>query len=248
MEDPMVTERICNDIARLVKAGKKIVVVHGGGKEISRWLERVGLISRFIEGLRYTDSHSIEVIEMVLSGKINKNITSLISSQGINAVGLSGKDADLLICEKIRSRSGEDLGSVGEVKKVNCDLLIKLLENNITPIISCIGKSADGETLNINADVAAGSIAQALNVDHAIFLTDVDGVMKDGKVIPTLTLKETESLIAAGVISGGMIPKVENCLAVLNQGVKSVMIVNGAKENAIEDAIAFRCGTRFSQV
>lgn len=225
-----VKETIIKDIALMKFVGLKPVVVHGGGKDITNMLERLGKESEFKNGLRVTDSETMEIAQMVLAGKINKELAADLSSKGINAVGICGKDAGTLYAKKIMP-NGEDIGLVGEVEKVNTQLIQSLIDNDFVPVISPIGFDETGESLNINADYAAVAIAGALNANKLVFITDVSGVLEDvndpKSVISVINVKQVEKMISNGIISGGMIPKVDCCIAGVNAGVQHVHILDG---------------------
>ncbi|MDH4121367.1 MAG: acetylglutamate kinase [Deltaproteobacteria bacterium] len=221
------------DVMLLRSLGMRPVVVHGGGPEVSRAMEAMGQKPEFVEGLRVTSQESLRVTEMVLSGTINKELISHLNHHGGNAVGLSGKDGHLIKARKMSHVKGVDLGYVGEIVQVNPEVVSLLLNNGYIPVISPIGMGDDGQTYNINGDTAAAHISSALKAHKVIFLTNVDGVLKDGKLLPTLTQQETQRLIAAGVIHGGMLPKVEAMLYALAHGVGSAHIINGSDHHAL---------------
>ncbi len=226
-------ERFCNDIVLLKYIGMNPVVVHGGGKEITRWLERIGKQAKFIDGLRVTDEETMEVTEMVLSGKLNRGIVASMNEIGGKAVGLSGKDASLLIAHIKKGKKGEDLGLVGEVKTVNSQLIKVLADSGYIPIISSVAIGIDGQTLNVNADEAAAAVAIALQATKLVYLTDVDGIQKGGKLIDFLELKDAEELLGDPEVTGGMIPKLECCIKAVKGGVQSVHMVNGNNPHAV---------------
>ena len=234
-------ESFARDIVLLKYVGIKPVIVHGGGPEINQFLKNLNLPSKFIQGHRVTDKATMEVVEMVLSGKVNKEIVSLISSKGGKSVGISGKDGRTGIAEihklEITNEKGEkefaDLGLVGEIKKVDSSLLQSLLSHDFIPVISPVAESEDGETLNINADTMAGAIAGALNAEKLILLTDTEGVLLDGKLANSLTKTEVFENISSGKISGGMIPKVNCCITAIERGVKNAHIIDGRLEHSI---------------
>lgn len=232
MFDQDAKRRFCANIVLLRYVGMNPVVVHGGGKEISKWLERVGKRTEFIDGLRVTDQETMEITEMVLSGKVNSDIVSTINQVGGKAVGLSGKDAGLLLAHR-RKHPQHDLGFVGEVKSVNGKLLNLLCEGRYIPVVSSIAVGLEGETLNINADEAAGAIAGELDAAKLVFLTDVDGIMKDGALINFLELKDAEALLTDPAVSGGMIPKLQCVVQAIKSGVRSVHIINGSNVHAV---------------
>lgn len=221
------------DVAALQRLGVRVVVVHGGGAAISQWLGRVGLEARFVRGLRVTDAPTLEVVCMVLAGKVNKELVSQLLALGAPAVGLSGADGGLL---RARLRDPE-LGFVGEVTGVQVAPLTALLGAGFLPIVAPLALGDDGQLLNVNADTAAGDVACGLGADRVIFLTDVPGVLgPDGQVRPTLTAGEVTAMIAGGVIHGGMIPKAEACLHAL-RGAQHVQIVDGRAPHALLHAL-----------
>ena len=231
------------DVVLLKYIGINPVVVHGGGPQIGDLLTKIGKKSQFIEGLRVTDGETMEVVEMVLVGKVNKEIVTLINQQGGKAVGLSGKDGNLIIATKMkltRDRGKDespeviDIGMVGEVKTVNPGVLEALKSENFIPVIAPVGVGEEGETYNINADLVAGKVASALKAEKLILLTDVEGVKDEKKrLVPTLEAKKAKRLIAQKVISSGMIPKVHCCLDALEEGVTKTHIIDGRVEHAI---------------
>lgn len=229
MVDEELKKRVIEDVTLLKLVGFKPIIVHGGGKDISRMVSRLGMEPRFVNGLRVTDEETIEIAEMVL-GKVNKSLVQLVESLGVRAIGISGKDGALLRVNKKYS-NGEDIGFVGEVKEVNTQIIWDLLEKDFIPIICPIGLDDDYNTYNINADDAACAIAQAMQAEKLAFLTDIEGVYKDPKdpetLISELTVPEAESLMADGYIGGGMLPKLQNCIDAINSGVSRVHILDG---------------------
>jgi len=219
------------------------VVVHGGGPQIGQMLEKLKIESEFIHGLRVTDKATVDVVEMVLAGSINKQIVAQINAQGGFAVGLSGKDGNLIKAAKLRRTMRDpdsnierilDLGLVGEPKEINPHILDNFEESDITPVIAPVGVADNGDTLNINADTAAGAIAGAINAKRLLMLTDVVGVLdKSGKLIPELTASEARKLIKDGTIAGGMIPKVETCLDAIERGVEAAVIIDGRVPHSV---------------
>ncbi|RMH41935.1 MAG: acetylglutamate kinase [Alphaproteobacteria bacterium] len=230
MGDDDAMRSFARDIVLMRQVGVNPVVVHGGGPMINAMLDRLGIASSFVRGKRVTDSATVEVVEMVLSGLINKRIVQAINAEGGRAVGLSGKDARLMICEA----DDPSLGFVGRPVEVNPDVVRSLFANGMIPVIAPIGAGRDGETFNINGDTAAGAIAAALKADRFLLLTDVAGV-KDasGEVVTQMTPDQVRALIADGVIAGGMIPKAETALAALEGGVRAVVILDGRAPNAV---------------
>lgn len=231
-----VKETLIKDIALMKFVGFKPVVVHGGGKDINNMLDRLGKKTEFKNGLRVTDEETVEVVEMVLAGKLNKDITTEICMHGINAVGICGKDSNLLKVKKSMP-DGEDIGLVGEVEEVNTKLIQTLIDNDFVPVIAPIGVDENGTTYNINADYAAVSIAGALNAEKLVFVTDVPGILKDvnnpSSVMSFAHLDEVKEMIETGVISGGMIPKVNCCIAGVEAGVQNVHILDGRMEHCL---------------
>jgi acetylglutamate kinase len=236
MIDPELKEKVIRDILLLSSVGLKPVVVHGGGPEISAMLKRVGKESSFANGLRVTDAETVEIASMVLVGKLNTEIVSLLNVSGGRAVGLSGHDARLLVAEKIRLKD-VDLGFVGGIKQVNPAIIHCLLKEGYIPVISPLAGGEGHEAYNVNADTAAGCIAGALNADKLLLLTDVRGIMRDvndmNTLLPFIGREEIPALIADGVLRGGMIPKAECALDALNRGAGSVQIIDGREPHAI---------------
>lgn len=225
-----IKSTIIKDIALMKFVGFKPVVVHGGGKNINKALERVGIEPQFKDGLRVTDEETMEVVQEVLVGKVNKSLVTELCLQGINAVGVCGKDSGFMKVKKA-TPNGLDLGLVGEVTEVDTTLINTLLDNDFVPVISTVGVDEEGNSYNVNADYAAVAVAGALNAEKLVFITDVAGVMRDvndpNSVISTTNTAEINELIADGTIAGGMIPKVQCCLAGVNAGVKNVHILDG---------------------
>jgi len=230
MVDDEIKMSVIQDIAMMKRIGMKPVVVHGGGTSITSLLERLGKKSDFIDGLRVTDAETARIAEMVLSGMISKELVQCLQSQGINAAGINGKDGDTLIARK-KLNNGKDLGFVGEVAQVNTTLLDSLMTNDFIPVVSPVGTDFAGNTYNINADYAASAIAGALHAQKLVFLTDVEGILRNkddpSTILRKLTLAEAEGYIADGTISGGMIPKAQCCMDGIRQGVQSVHILDG---------------------
>lgn len=221
---------LIKDIALMKYVGFKPVVVHGGGKDINKALEAVGIEPKFKDGLRVTDEPTMEIVQQVLAGKINKNLATELCLHGINAVGICGKDAGFMQVKKAMPK-GMDIGLVGEVTEVKTDLINTLIDNDFVPVISSIGVDEEGRSYNINADYAAVAVAGALKAEKLVFVTDVAGIMRDvndpDSVISTIKVDEVKSLIADGTISGGMLPKVECCMAGVKAGVNNVHILDG---------------------
>lgn len=229
MVDEELKRQVIEDVTLLKLVGFKPIIVHGGGKEISRMVERLGMEPKFVNGLRVTDEDTMEVAEMVL-GKVNKSLVQLVESLGVRAIGISGKDGGLLKVEK-KYADGEDIGFVGEVKDVNADILYDLLEKDFLPIICPIGLDENFQTYNINADDAACAIAKAMNAEKLAFLTDIEGVYKDpsdpSTLISELSVSEAAALMEDGYIGGGMLPKLNNCIDAIENGVSRVHILDG---------------------
>ena len=222
-------DSFARDIVLMQQVGINPVVVHGGGPMINDMLSRLNIESSFVNGKRVTDEATIEVVEMVLSGRVNKRIVSAINGQGGRAVGVSGKDANLMVCDP----ADEALGFVGEPAEISSDVIRQFHESGIIPVIAPIGAGRDGETFNVNGDTAAGAIAAALKADRFLLLTDVEGVKNaDGEVLTEMTPQQIIELTEEGVIAGGMIPKTETALAALNGGVRAVVILDGRAPNA----------------
>jgi acetylglutamate kinase len=238
MERADLKEPFALDVVLLQLIGFKPVIVHGGGPQIGAMMKRLGKEPRFVGGMRVTDEETIEIVEMVLVGKINKEIVGLINHHGGKAVGVSGKDAGLLRARRRPHRlpSGEevDIGLVGEVEAVNTECIRLLDDNGFIPVIAPVGVGAAGETYNINADLVAGEIAAALGAEKLVHLTDVQGILgRDGTLVSTLSRKEAERLMGAGVIDGGMLPKVESSLRALEGGTAKAHIIDGRVPHAI---------------
>jgi acetylglutamate kinase len=237
MGDDQLSHYFARDVALLKQVGINPVIVHGGGPQIGSMLERLKIQSSFIDGLRVTDKETVEIAEMVLSGSLNKNIVTSINSAGGLAVGLSGKDGNLIEAQKLNRTKRDpdsnierilDLGFVGEPKRINPEILESFEENNLIPVIAPIGVGANGQTFNINADTAAGHIAAAIGATKLIMMTDVEGVLdKNKKLISRLSPDEVRRLQKDGTIVGGMIPKLETCLFALEEGVEAATILDG---------------------
>ena len=229
MVDEQLKKSVIQDVVLLKLVGFKPIIVHGGGKEISRWVGKVGKEPQFINGLRVTDEETMEIAEMVL-GKVNKELVSMVESLGVKAVGISGKDGGLLTVEKKYS-NGQDIGYVGNVTGVNAKILFDLLDKDFLPIVCPIGMDENFLTYNINADDAACAIAKEMKAEKLAFLTDIEGVYKDTKdpesLISKLFVKEAKELIDNGNVGGGMIPKLQNCIDAIEQGVSRVHILDG---------------------
>lgn len=243
MGDPELARIFASDIVLMRQVGIHPVIVHGGGPQIGQMLERLQIASRFVDGLRVTDAATVEVVEMVLSGTINKQIVNAINGAGGAAIGISGKDGGLIQASKLRRTQRDpesnieqilDLGFVGEPTQINPRVLTALEQSGMIPVVAPIGVGPDGETYNINADTAAGAIASAIGAARLLMLTDVIGVLdKEKTLIPELPLEDVEARLADGTISGGMIPKVETCAAAVRHGVDAAVILDGRVPHAL---------------
>jgi acetylglutamate kinase len=244
MGDPDLARAFARDIVLLKQSGVNPVVVHGGGPQIAAMLDKLNIKSSFAAGLRITDKPTVDVVEMVLAGSINKEIVAALAREGGNAVGISGKDANLMIARKLDPKSvpdpasniikAVDLGYVGEPERINPYIIEVIERSDLIPVIAPLAVSAEGETLNINADTFASALAAALHAKRLLLLTDVDGVLDKNKaLLPELTVPEARRLIADGTITGGMIPKVEACIKVVEAGVEAVVILNGKAPHAV---------------
>ncbi len=229
MSNEELQKNVIKDVTLLKLVGFKPIIVHGGGKEISRWVGKVGKEAQFINGLRVTDAETMEIAEMVL-GKVNKSLVTMVQELGVKAVGISGKDGGLLEVEKKYS-DGQDIGFVGEITKVNPKVLYDLLEKDFLPIVAPIGLDDQFQTYNINADDAACAIAKAVGAEKLAFLTDIEGLYRDindkSSFISRLTASQAEELINSGLIGGGMLPKLGNCTSAIRNGVNRVHILDG---------------------
>ncbi len=230
-------ENTLQDIVLMKFVGMRPVVVHGGGKDITRAMEKLGIHSQFVDGLRVTDLSAMKVVEKVLGGTINKELVALIQKLGGQAVGLSGKDAAMLQASRVKSKSGKDIGYVGRVSKVNTAVLQSMDREKFIPVIAPMGLGKDGHTYNVNADEAAGAIAGGLKAEKLVFLTDVPGICKKKEdpqtLLSTIKVREVPKLLKNGVISGGMIPKIEACLHALKSGVHKTHIIDGTLPHAL---------------
>ena len=229
MSNEELQKNVIKDVTLLKLVGFKPIIVHGGGKEISRWVGKVGKEAKFVNGLRVTDEETMEIAEMVLN-KVNKSLVSMVQELGVKAVGISGKDGGLLKVEKKYS-DGQDIGYVGEITEVNPKVLYDLLEKDFLPIVAPIGMDENFATYNINADDAACAIAKAVNAEKLAFLTDIEGLYKDisdkSTFISRLTASQADELISGGFIGGGMLPKLNNCTSAIKNGVNRVHILDG---------------------
>ena len=226
-------QQVMGDIVLLSLVGVKVVLVHGGGPEITDLLKRVGKKSEFVDGLRVTDRETADIVQMVLAGKVNKDLVKLIESKGGTAMGISGMDGGLITA----TTKDERLGFVGEITRVNAKPIEDLLEKGYIPVVSTVGSDMDGNSYNINADTAAACIAGALGAESLLMMTDIEGVLKDPTdsetLIPVIDIKDAESLKADGTISGGMIPKVDCCINALARGVKKVFVLDGRVPHSV---------------
>ncbi len=233
MINPELIDCVIKDIVLLNQIGIKVVLVHGGGPEISEMLKRVGKETKFINGLRQTDGETAEIVQMVLCGKINKKLVSIVSRMGGRAIGLSGLDGGLIKAEKIN----DELGFVGEVTEINPAPIFDTLEKGYIPVVSSVGCDDEGNVYNINADTVAARLAVAINASSLISMTDIKGILRDkndeSSLIPVIGVDEAPELIKEGVINGGMIPKVECCIDAIKNGVKRVFIIDGRVPHSI---------------
>ncbi|MEE0945257.1 MAG: acetylglutamate kinase [Acutalibacteraceae bacterium] len=224
---------VMSDIILLTLVGVKVVLVHGGGPEITDMLGRVGIESKFVNGLRVTDKDTVDIVQMVLAGKVNKSLVNLIERKGGKAIGLSGIDGHMLMAEP----KNADLGYVGDIKKVNIQPILDVIEKGYIPVVSTLGCDKEGNVYNVNADTAAAKIAGALAAESLISLTDISGILRDvndpDSLISHIEIEEAEQLKKEGVICGGMIPKVECCVNAINWGVRKVFIIDGRVEHSI---------------
>ena len=237
MKDENIIHTIMQDVTLLKYVGVNPIVIHGGGPDITNMLEKLNIKSEFHNGIRVTSKETIEIVEMVLAGKVNKNVVSMINSMGAKAIGLCGKDANLLKTKKKISPDGVDLGFVGDIINVNTQLLLELTSSGYIPVIAPIGVGEDGNTYNINADTVAGEVAAAVQAEKLMFLTDVDGVRMDPddeeSLISIIEVDHIYRLIEQKIIKGGMIPKVMGCVKGIEQGVSKTHIVNGTLPHSI---------------
>jgi len=231
MEDERIREKTAADIVLMKYVGMNPVVVHGGGKAITDIMARMGKQAVFHKGMRVTDSETMDIVEMVLVGRVNKEVVSLINQAGGKAVGISGKDGELIRSSKYVPAADVDIGHVGEVQRINPDIIRSLEQNGYIAVVAPVGVGDDGETFNINADSVAGEIAAALEAEKLVLLTDTPGILRergdDSSLVSTIQLSEIEDLTSSGVIDGGMIPKVEACRRALRAGVKKTHIIDG---------------------
>lgn len=235
MLDENLKLSVIKDVALLKLVGMQPIIVHGGGKEINKWIDKVGKESEFVEGLRVTDEETMEIAEMVL-GKVNKDLVQLVEQLGVKAVGMSGKDGGTLKVEK-KYANGKDIGFVGNVTSVNTELIDTLIANDFIPIIAPIGLDDNFTAYNINADDAACAVAKAIGAEKLAFLTDIEGVCMDpddkNSLISVLTLDKAEELMNDGIVGGGMLPKIKNCIDAVENGVSRVHILDGRKDHCL---------------
>ena len=233
MVNETLKEQVMEDVTLLSLIGVKVVLVHGGGPEISAVMNKLGLSPTFVDGLRVTDKETVDVVQMVLAGKINKSLVRYLESKGGKAMGISGIDGKLIVAKK----KDEKLGYVGEIEKINIKPVFDLLEKGYIPVVSTIATGEDGETYNVNGDTAAAYLAGALSAKRLIMMTDISGVLRDkddpSTLIPEIRIAEAEELYKSGVISGGMIPKVECCITAIKHGVKRAIIMDGRVPHSI---------------
>jgi len=235
MINPELKKAVMSDIILLSLVGIKAVLIHGGGPEISQMLDKLGIETRFVDGLRYTDDKTAEVVQMVLAGKTNKDLVSLIGVLGGKALGLCGIDGGMIKARKLNGKT--DLGFVGDIVSIDTSPILNALDSGYIPVIATVGVDENGQVYNINADTAAAAIASALKAENMIMLTDIRGLMRDVKdensLIPTVRLSEVEDLINQGIISGGMIPKVRSCENAVRNGVKKAFMIDGRIPHSI---------------
>lgn len=235
MTDDSLLQSVIQDVTLLKLVGFKPIIVHGGGKAISRWLKKIGKDPQFIDGLRVTDAETMEVAEMVLS-RVSKDLVARVSALGIKSIGISGKDGDMLQVKK-RISEGGDIGYVGEITHVNPSILTDLLEDDFLPIVAPVGLDSSYDTYNINADDAACAIAKAVGADKLVYLSDVEGLYRDindaSTFISRINIAEAENLISSGEITGGMIPKLSNCIEAVRGGVRKVHILDGRTRHCL---------------
>ena len=235
MLDEKLQQSVIKDVALLKLVGMKPIIVHGGGKEISKWVKLMGKEPEFVEGLRVTDEDTMEVAEMVLN-KVNKHLVQMMEKLGVRAAGISGKDGGTIICDK-KTVNGKDIGYVGDVREVRSDLIDTLLEHDFVPIIAPIGLGDDFKSYNINADDAACAIAKSMKAEKLVFMTDIEGVCRDANdpstLLSVLTLDEANRMIDEGFVGGGMLPKLRNCIDAVEGGVGRVHILDGRLEHCL---------------
>lgn len=237
MTNEELKQAVMSDIVLLTLVGIKVVLVHGGGPEISDMLKKLNIESKFISGLRYTDAATVDVVKMVLAGKVNKELVSLLGQKGGAAVGLCGLDEQMLTAERTYGPNGEDLGFVGDIVKVNAKPIVDALNNNVIPVIATVASDEKGQAYNVNADTAASRIASALGAENLILLTDIAGLLRDkddpSTLIQEVNVSEVPFMKKRGIISGGMIPKIDCCVEAVRRGVKKTVIIDGRVPHSI---------------
>ena len=237
MTNKELKDAVMTDIALLSQIGVKVVLVHGGGPEINEMLGRLGIESRFVNGLRYTDEETVNVVKMVLAGKVNKELVQLLAHHNGSAVGLCGIDGEMLTAEKMTTEDGQDLGYVGEITEVNTKPILDALANGNVPVIATVATDKDGNTYNINADTAAARIAAELGAENLILMTDIAGLLRDkddpSTLIPEVNVSEVPFLKRQGIISGGMITKIDCCVEAVRRGVNKTVIIDGRVPHSI---------------
>lgn len=235
MTNDDLKQAVMSDIVLLSLVGVKVVLVHGGGPEINDMLKRLNIESKFIGGLRYTDKETIDVVKMVLAGKVNKELVALLAANGGSAVGLCGLDGKMLMAEKLKAE--QDLGFVGEITGVNTKVITDSLNNGYVPVIATVASTEDGQTMNINADTAASRIAAELGAENLILMTDIAGLLKDkddpSTLIPSVNVSDVPFMKRQGIISGGMIPKIDCCVEAVRRGVRKTSIIDGRVPHSI---------------
>lgn len=251
MDNSLAQEAFVEDLLLLSTLGIKLVIVHGGGPEISKWLKKADLESNFIHGLRVTDQATMEIVEMVLSGKVNKKLSSNLGKRGLNAIGISGTDSNLIAAEKkYLYKNGQklDIGFVGEITNINKEILTRLLNSNILPVISPIGSDQQGNSYNINADYAAAYIGGALQAEKLLIMTDINGVYRDindpDTLLESITIDEIKEYTELGIIKGGMLPKLDCCIKALKSGTNSVHLIDGRIEHSLLSTLLQYKGTK----
>lgn len=228
MKNEELKRNVITDIVLLSEIGIHVVLVHGGGPEINHMLEKVGKESKFVNGLRYTDEETMDIVQMVLAGKTNKDLVSMINQKGAKAVGICGMDANVILAERFAK---DELGYVGKIKKVNQELIVDMIDKGYIPVVASVGCDAQGHSFNINADTAAACVASCMKAENMILVSDIPGVLRDPakeeSLIPKIYIEDIHYLKEAGIISGGMIPKVECCETAINGAVKKAVIIDG---------------------
>ncbi len=237
MTNETLKQAVMSDIVLLHLVGIKVVLVHGGGPEINDMLRRLNIKSKFISGLRYTDENTIDVVKMVLAGKVNKELVSLLCQNNGDAIGLCGMDEHMLIAEKTYGANGEDLGFVGSVVDVNTKPILDALDNGVIPVIATVACDKNGQAYNVNADTAAARIAAELKAENLLLLTDIAGLLRDkddpSTLIPEVNVSEVPAMKRQGIISGGMIPKIECCVEAIRRGIHKAVIIDGRVPHSI---------------